>query len=166
MANYLQQLLGAKEPLFSAGLAKLERATGARGVDTKLIGDIHERAYAAMRQLGLHPADTTSKELWMALHGKYPASILSNTDYVGLVTVDGVVSFNANDVKRNRNRSFSDRTCDAMRQALVHELQSRYQATGRDTSGHIEALVQDAGMTTFNLQANRKVEKREISDLR
>lgn len=69
MARYLQQLLGAREPLFSAGLQKLERATGNTGIDAKLIGDIHERAYVAMRQLGLDPKDTTTKELWQALGG-------------------------------------------------------------------------------------------------
>ncbi len=152
MANYLQQLLGAREPLFSAGLKWLEQATGNRGIDAKLIGDIHEAAYMAMRSMGLDPKDTTSRELWTALQVTYPKATLKNATFAGLVTVDGVVSFNANDVKRNKNHSFADRTTDSLRQELALELKKRYESTGRDTSAHISELMQDAGIKTLNLQ--------------
>ncbi len=152
MANYLQQLLQANDPLFSIGLKKLEQATGNNGIDVKLIGDVHERAYAVMRRIGLDPKNTTNKELWVALHGKYPKGTLKATAYVGLVTVDGVISFNENDVKRNKNHSFADRTTDAMRQSLVDEIANRYLATGRDTYEHIKTLMAESGIMTFNLQ--------------
>lgn len=159
MANYLQQLLDAKEPLFSHGLTHLEKATGNTGIDARLIGDIHEKAYGVMRKLGLDPADTTLKELWAALHGKYPKGTLSNTAYVGLVTIDGTVSFNENDVKRNKNRGFDDRTSDAMRQALVQEIRSRYIAARGEVGEHIKSLMDDAGIKTLNLDDRQKGEK-------
>lgn len=159
MASYLQQLLSAREPLFSHGIARLEKATGNNGIDVRLIGDIHEKAYAVMRRLGLDPADTTTKELWAALQGKYPKDTLKATPYVGLVTVDGIVSFNENDVKRNKNHGFSERTSDAMRQALAVELQRRYVAVSPSVSAHIQELMGDAGITTLNLQPKPKGEK-------
>lgn len=158
MAQYLQQLLQARDPLFSIGLKKLEQATGNMGIDVKLIGDIHERAYAVMRRLGLDPKNTTSRELWVALHGKYPKDTLKQTAYVGLVTVDGVVSFNENDVKRNKNHGFSERTIDALRQSLADEIARRYLAAGNETCEHIMALMRESGIETFNLQHKQKGE--------
>lgn len=157
MARYLQQLLGAKEPLFSAGMQRLEKATGNNGIDAKLIGDIHTHAYAAMRKMGLDPANTTTRELWAALQGNYPKDAFKHTDYSGLVTVDGVISFNENDVKRNHSREFSKRTLDTMRIALTGEIADRYMATGRDTGVHIRELMHDAGLKTLNLLAKQKV---------
>ena len=154
MARYLQQLLDAKEPLFSHGLTRLEKATGNTGIDARLIGDIHEKAYAVMRKLGLDPSDTTTKELWAALQGRYPKDTLKSTPYVGLVTVDGVVSFNENDVKRNKNHGFSERTSDAMRQALVTELQRRYSAANGSVSAHVKELMADSGIQTLSLDQN------------
>lgn len=152
MATYLQQLLGARDPLFNIGIKKLEQATGNTGIDAKLIGDIHGQAYAVMRRLGLDPANTTNKELWAALHGKYAKDTLKQTEYAGLVTVDGVVSFNQNDVKRNKNHTFAERTTDAMRQALADELAQRYMATGRQTFAHIKTMMDESGIQTLNLQ--------------
>lgn len=152
MARYLQQLLQANDPLFSIGLKKLEQATGNSGIDVKLIGDIHEQAYAVMRRLGLDPKNTTNKELWTALHGKYPKDTLKHTSYVGLVTVDGVISFNENDVKRNKNHSFAERTTDAMRQSLADEIAKRYLATARETYEHVQTLMRESGIQTLNLQ--------------
>lgn len=156
MARYLQQLLGASEPLFSAGLKKLERATGNKGIDAKLIGDIHTKAYAVMRKLGLDPANTTVKELYHALHGTLPKALLQTTAYVGLVTVDGLVSFNANDVKRNKHRAFAERTFDAMRQALLVELQQRYTVTSPEASVHVSELLKDSGLVALKLDNNKE----------
>lgn len=158
MAGYLQQLIQTDSPLFGIGLKKLEQATGNQGIDAKLVGNIHERAYAVLRRLGLDPKNTTNKELWAALHGKYPKDTLRNADYVGLVTIDGVVSFNQNDVKRNKNHSFAERSTDAMRQALAEEIAKRYLATGRETQGHIETVMNESGIQTLSLQRKQKGE--------
>lgn len=68
--SFLRDLLDAKEPLFSRAIAQLELASGKPGADAKLVGEIHERAAAAMRKLGLDPTDTTGPELYHALIAK------------------------------------------------------------------------------------------------
>lgn len=70
MANLLRDLLDAKEPLFSLSLKQLEEATGKKGIDTKLIGDIIEKTHTATQKLGLDHGDTTGKELYHALLAK------------------------------------------------------------------------------------------------
>lgn len=70
MANLLRDLLDAKEPLFSLSLRQLEEATGKKGIDTKLIGDIIEKTHEATRKLGLDHGDTTGRELYHALLAK------------------------------------------------------------------------------------------------
>lgn len=51
-------------------LQQLEKASGQKGVDTKLIGDIIEMAHESMRNLGLDHKDTTGPELYHALIAK------------------------------------------------------------------------------------------------
>lgn len=70
MANLLRDLLDAKEPLFSLSLKQLEEASGKKGIDTKLIGDIIEKTHQATRRLGLDHGDTTGRELYQALLAK------------------------------------------------------------------------------------------------
>lgn len=67
MAKFLRDLLDAKEPLFSLSLQQLEKASGQKGIDTKLVGDIYEKAHEATRKLGLDHKDTTGPELYHAL---------------------------------------------------------------------------------------------------
>lgn len=67
MAKFLRDLLDAKEPLFSMSLQQLEKASGLKGVDAKLIGEIHEKAHEATQKLRLDHADTTGPELYHAL---------------------------------------------------------------------------------------------------
>lgn len=70
MANLLRDLLDAKEPLFSLSLKQLEEASGKKGIDTKLIGDIIGKTHDATKKLGLDHADTTGPELYHALLAK------------------------------------------------------------------------------------------------
>lgn len=67
MAKFLRDLLDAKEPLFSLSLRQLEKASGHRGTDTKLIGDIIEHAHQTTKRLQLDHQDTTGQELYQGL---------------------------------------------------------------------------------------------------
>lgn len=67
MAKFLRDLLDAEEPIFSLSLRQLEQASGNRGADSRLIGEITEKAHAGMRALGLDPANTTGEEFYHAL---------------------------------------------------------------------------------------------------
>lgn len=155
MAHFIQQLLHAKEPLFSHGLAQMEKSSGNTAADVKLIGDIHERAYAVMRKLGLDPNDTTRDELWVALHGRIPKSILEKSSYAGLILGSSVFSFNEQDVKKNKKVTFASRTNDNMRQALVAELVRRYKKAGVAEQRILEWL-EDAGVKMANQNSNQK----------
>ncbi len=67
MSTLLADLIGASEPGFSLQLRKLERACGHPSADVRLTADILQKSHKAMRDLGLDPHDTTSKELYHAL---------------------------------------------------------------------------------------------------
>lgn len=70
MSALLQELLNAKEPLFSKALADLEQISGRKGIDIKLTAEINEKIHAATRGLGLDSNDTTDKELFYALNNR------------------------------------------------------------------------------------------------
>lgn len=70
MAKFLRDLLEAEEPLFSLSLKQLERASGHHGTDTRLIGEIIEKAHDSMRTLGLDSKDTSGREFHQALLNK------------------------------------------------------------------------------------------------
>lgn len=86
MGNFLRDLLDAKEPLFTHSLRDLEKIVGHKGVDLKLIGEIHEKFHSATRGLGLDSNDTADKELYYALiqkvreHNEHLALSLGTTN--------------------------------------------------------------------------------------
>jgi hypothetical protein len=83
MAKYLRDLLDAEEPVFSLSLQQLEKASGEKGVDARLIGEIIEKAHQCMRDLGLDPADTTAREFYHALLAKMEADNERVTKLIG-----------------------------------------------------------------------------------
>jgi hypothetical protein len=106
MAKYLQLVLDLPEPIFSHGLAQMERATGNSGVDVRLIADIMQKAHAVMRHLNLDIRDTTAHELYLALNAAVTRDedievLLTDTDYVLFVIDDKIISFNLIDVIEN-----------------------------------------------------------------
>jgi hypothetical protein len=156
MARYLQQLLDAREPLFSLGLTQLEKATGYQGIDVALIGDIHAKAHAVLRLWKLDPADSTPDEIYQILQAHADDRRLRPAEYAGLVTPEGVISFNPNDVKRNAHRDFADRTLDTLKARLVEEIVRRYEATGRLTRARVEEVMKDAGVAALLASQTRK----------
>lgn len=67
MAKFLRDLLDAEEPIFSLSLRQLEKASGNRGADAKLIGDIIQMSHENMQAMGLDPKNTNGPELYQAL---------------------------------------------------------------------------------------------------
>ncbi len=105
MTKFLQRLLQAEEPIFSNGLARLEKSTGHGGIDTRLVADITHKAHTVMRCLGLDTRDSTAGELYNALNQAVKRAegrlLLLDTDFV-LVYIDNqIVSFNLVDVIEN-----------------------------------------------------------------
>lgn len=73
MAKILRDLLDAEEPIFSLSLQQLERASGQRGTDARLVGEISEKMRHGIDALGLDPRDTSDKELYGALLSRIKA---------------------------------------------------------------------------------------------
>jgi hypothetical protein len=83
MAKFLRDLLDAEEPIFSASIEQLEKASGRPGADARLIGDITEKAHMSMRTLGLDPSNTTGKEFYQALLSRIASDNERVTKLVG-----------------------------------------------------------------------------------
>jgi len=132
MSKFLQSILGAKEPLFSNGLAQLEKATGNSGVDTRLIADIIEKAHAIMRKLGLDTHDTTGTELYYALISAIKNDdaelLFADADYVLLTFENKVISFNLIDIIENSHHelSYAKQIVSHGQRSLRGELVGRY----------------------------------------
>ena len=149
MARFLQDLLGAKDPLFSASLQKLERATGQTGVDVKLIGDITHHAHAVMRKLGLDPKDTTKDELENALNAHADSEVLyEKTAYTGLVIDGKVISFNQADIRENAKHAagHGEISVDHMQCELSKEIIQRYTGVAGTDVTIVEQFLKDAGI--------------------
>lgn len=73
MAGILQELLQAKEPLFSLAVRQLEQSSRQEGRDVRLIGDIARKMRSNVVELGLDPNDTTGRELYAALQARVAA---------------------------------------------------------------------------------------------
>ncbi|MDK2899379.1 MAG: hypothetical protein PWQ10_566 [Patescibacteria group bacterium] len=107
MTHLLQHLSGNndKGDVFRSGLSRLERYTGGKSVDTRLIADIIEKAHKVMRQLNLDIHDTTGHELYNALIATVKNNnledIFADTDYVLLSIDDNIISFNIIDIIEN-----------------------------------------------------------------
>lgn len=146
MANYLNALFKAREPMFSLALRSLERRTGNHGIDVTYIADVMRRAHETMRAIGLDPADTTKLELFKSL-GSYADNTVffKNTADVYLVMGGDVISFNLEDVKKNTALSYEMRQVDAVRHSVAHELSRRYENHGQAGS-EVQAVLRDAGL--------------------
>jgi sugar/nucleoside kinase (ribokinase family) len=152
MAKFLQQLLQIDEPLFSVGMNQLEKATGHSGVDTRLIADITQKAHSIMRRLDLDPADSTGKELYLALiasvkRGTYE-TLLLDADYILLGFDGGVVSFNLIDVIENSHHelAYEQRIVSHGRRSLRGEIVQRYVDHARTNTGVTRELATGIGL--------------------
>ncbi len=132
MARFLQKLLGAEEPIFSRGIARLEKTTGNSGIDVRLIANITEKAHDIMRQLQLDVRDTSGKELYFALIEAVKCGIgenlLVDSDYVLLEVDNKVISFNLIDVIENAHHEigYARQIVSHGQRSLKGEIVSRY----------------------------------------
>jgi ribokinase len=147
MAKFLQDLLQATEPLFSTALRQLEKATGHSSVDVRLISDIISRAHHVMRQIGLDPADTTITELQNALRANADNSeLFRETSFTGLSFNGQIISFNAEDIAENRDKSASEQTTGHMQACLRDELVRCYSDHERTDERTVQEFVEHAGL--------------------
>lgn len=150
MSQFLQLLLGTQEPLFSAGLERLERNNGNSGVDTRLIADIIKKSHYIMRHLGLDVRDTTGQELYLALNEVVKKGdgelLLMDSDYVLIAIDNTIISFNLIDVIENMHHglSYKKQSISHGRRSLRGELVGRYVNHGHTdeiTTREIASLI-------------------------
>lgn len=152
MTKFLQELLTTTEPLFPQALTQLERATGNDGVDVRLIADITHKAHDVMRGIGLDPADTTARELYLALnayaHKNTSHELFFDADFVLLKIENDVVSFNLIDVIENAHHElpFEKRMVDHGQRALRGEIVSRYVGHPQTSDAVVQQHALDAGL--------------------
>lgn len=90
MSKILRDLLDAEEPIFSLSLRQLETASGHKGVDAALIGEISRKMRESMIALNLDPDDTTGPELYSALMARMKVDNDRVTKIVGGTDADDV----------------------------------------------------------------------------
>lgn len=152
MARFLRDLLDAEEPMFTTALRQLEQHTGAQGVDVAYIANIIERAHGVMRRLGLDPADTTALELYRALNAHVDdRELLRDTEDVGLVFANRVISFNREDIRENLERTFELRTFRHLACRVETGLVDRYASTGAMDHDTINDMLVSAGLNACEL---------------
>ena len=152
MAKFLQQLLDAKEPMFSNGIALLEKSTGNSSVDIRLIADITEKAHAVMRKLGLDLNDTTGRELYGALTATVALGtfeeLLLDVDYVMFMLDGRIMSFNMIDVVENAHHKmpYECQTISHGQRSLRGELVSRYVEHARTDESTTIMIAKSIGL--------------------
>lgn len=67
MTRILREIIGGKEPTFSARIQQLEQLTGRRTVDIELTAEMLSKLADITRKLNLDPNDTTPEEIYSAL---------------------------------------------------------------------------------------------------
>lgn len=145
MTKYLSQFLNVKEPLFSNGMAQLEKVTGNMGIDTRLIADITEKSHLVLRKLKLDVSDTKAHELYAALMATVEQGaieeLLLDDDYVMFKQGDHIVSMNVIDVIENShyNTPFGRQIIKHGQRSLMGEIVNRYVAVANTN----EAVARD-----------------------
>ena len=152
MAQFLQSILGLREPMFSAGMARLEKSTGHSAVDVRLIADITTKAHRVMRFLRLDINDTTGRELYSALKvlvaNGSADSLLADTDYILIILDDKVISFNLIDVIENAHHelSYERQIISHGQRSLRGELVGRYVNHARTHEPTTRQIAREIGL--------------------
>ena len=147
MSHIFKDLLSSSNPLLVHTLSQLERSTGDEGVDLRLIADITHKKHEVMRALGLDTADTTARELYLALNSYIEREdnheLLFEADYV-MARVDGeIVSLNLIDAIENSHHHipFEHRLISHGQRALRGEILGRYVSHPRTNDEAVHRLA-------------------------
>lgn len=149
---FLKDLLENDHPLFTANLARLEKAAGNAGIDTRLVADITHKAHDAMRSLGLDPADTTGVELFNALKNVVQngraETVLAPLKYVLINLGDGPISFNIQDAVENAHHElgYDQRQTGHGKRHLRLEIIKRYAENDRTHNELVHQLAAEMGV--------------------
>lgn len=152
MAHVFKDLLQSNHPLFIKLMHDLESTTGHEGVDVRLIADITHKQHKVMRLLGLDPADTTARELYLALNSHIEKNNsheeFFSTDYVIARIGTEIVSLNYIDMVENAHHqlAFEKRHTGHGQRSLRGEILQRYLDHPRTNAESTQQLALDAGL--------------------
>ncbi len=152
MARVLKDLLSNDHPLFLMNVARLEKATGDAGIDVRLIGEIGDSAAALLRTLGLDPANTTGRELYMALVARVRSGtaeqVLDPHSYVLTNLGDGPISLNLRDAVENAHHElpYEKRLVAHAQRELRLEMVCRYAEHERTHTDTVHNLAREVGI--------------------
>ena len=153
MGKQLATLLGNDHPRFLITIEEFERASGAAGIDVRLLADITEAGHKAMRSLGLDPSDTSARELYQALVASVSSGkaeqILAATSYVLLLFDNEPISLNLLDVVEasHHNLAFEQRQLGHAQRKLRLEIVKRYAEHERTSHEMIHQQAREIGLT-------------------
>jgi ribokinase len=154
MARVLKDLLANTHPLFLMNVSRLEKATGNAGIDVRLIGEIADTANRVMRELGLDPANTTAKELYMALNAlvrqdeSRARRMCAGTAYTLVNLGEGPISLNIVDIINNSHHGlpYENRSLAYAQRKLRAELVRRYAEHERTHDATVHTIAREIGM--------------------
>lgn len=172
MARILKDLLANDHPLFIMSIARLERATGNAGVDVRLVGDVATKASLLMREIGLDPANTTDRELYMALGAFVQRDearaweVLKDASYVLSNLGSGPISFNIHDILENNKKqlSYEDRSVAHAQRKLRAELVRRYAEREQSNHGTVHQVAREVGMLLEDDELDSEERESEIKE--
>ncbi len=132
-------------------VARLEKASGDAGIDTRLIGEITETAHRVVRELGLDLNDTTSEELYHALNASVRRNDMSirdlyaDTAFVLINLGAGPISLNMHDIIENAHHElpFEKRSVAHAQRKLRMELVRRYAEHDRTHESFVHSLASE-----------------------
>lgn len=152
MKGYLKTALDISNPLFNAGVAKLERSTGNSSIDVRLIADITANAIEIIKSLGLDPKDTTGRELYHTILSSVKRDgferLFEKSDYT-LVIFDGqVISFNLIDIIENFHHEmpYERQITTHGKRSLCGEIVERYVSHPRTNDKTVRDIAHSIGL--------------------
>lgn len=164
MSHVFKDLLQSSDPLFLHAMRQLEKSTGHEGVDLRLIADITRKQHDIMRALGLDAADTTARELYLALNSyaerENEHGLLFDSDFVLARIAGEIVSLNYIDVVENAHHqlAYEQRTLAHGQRALRGEILARYTSHPRTIDSGVEQLALDAGIVHAQFATPSKIQ--------
>lgn len=144
MARGLAALLGReRDKLLLLAIDDLERATGSKGIDTLLIGDILHRGHEVIRSLRLDGSDSTAKELYNSLRAIKDKAVLERTQYSGLIVEGACISLNVDDIEADsvNKAAFEDRSLQHLQTSLKLEIIQRYKQASPKNDKVVDRLL-------------------------
>lgn len=142
MPSQLAKLLGRNDIAFDIAIDDLERATGKRNLDVKLVGDVLAKAHNLIKSIGLDSHDLKASELYRALLAEKTYKNKKDGDYIGVIIDGRLVSLNHQDIDADKihQSPFSKRSVKNMQAALAAEIIRRYQLANKTNPRNLDSI--------------------------